>query len=129
MKPAPLLAERSTAVQATLIAVVPAIFGAITGLFLGISDGVYLILSIVAFLGGIGAGFDHDGAAAGAKRGLLSGVIFGAFVLLAHEIHGGEPKTDLPEPAILFAVITGVLGAVLGALGGFVRRRVERRQR
>ena len=129
MKPAPLLGERSTAVQVTLAAIVPAILGAVTGLFLGISDGVYLILSIVAFVGGIGAGFDHDGAGAGAKRGLFSGVIFGAFLLLAHEIHGGEPKTDLPEPAILFVVITGVLGAVLGALGGLLRGRVERRQR
>ena len=128
MKPSPLLVERSTAVQATLIAVVPAILGAVTGLFLGISEGVYLILSIVAFIGGIGAGFDHDGAAAGAKRGLLSGAIFGAFVLLAHEIHGEEPKTELPEPAILFVVITGLLGAGLGALGGFLRRRVERRE-
>ena len=126
MKPAPLLAERSTAVQVTLAAIVPAILGAVTGIFLGVSEGVYLLLSIVAFIGGIGAGFDHDGAAAGAKRGLLSGVIFGAFVLIAHEIHGAEPKADLPEPAISFVIVTGVLGVLLGALGGFLRARLDR---
>ena len=54
MKPAPLLAERSTAVQVTLAAIVPAILGAVTGIFLGVSEGVYLVLSIVAFIGGSG---------------------------------------------------------------------------
>jgi hypothetical protein len=43
-------------------------------------------------LGGIGAGFDHLGAAAGAKRGLVAGSIFGGAILVAHQIHGAEAK-------------------------------------
>ena len=122
MKP-PLLEERTRAVQVVLVVVIPAIYGAITGYVLGVSEGTYLVLSLLAVLGGIGAGFDHLGAAAGAKRGLAGGVIFGAFVLIAHEIHGATAKADLPDPAILLVVITAVLGVALGALGGWLRAR------
>ncbi len=122
MKP-PLLEERTRAVQLVLVVVIPAIYGAITGYVLGVSEGTYLVLSLLAVLGGIGAGFDHLGAAAGAKRGLAGGVIFGASVLIAHEIHGATAKADLPDPAILLVVITAVLGVALGALGGWLRAR------
>ena len=76
-------------------------------------------------VGGVGAGFDHRGAAAGAKRGLLGGVLFGAFVLIAHELHGATAKAHLPEPAIVLVVITAALGVALGALGGWLRGRVS----
>ena len=125
MKP-PLLEERTRAVQLVLVVVIPAIYGAITGYVLGVSEGTYLVLSLLAVLGGIGAGFDHLGAAAGAKRGLAGGVIFGASVLIAHEIHGATAKADLPDPAILLVVITAVLGVALGALGGYLRARSHR---
>ena len=127
MKTTPLLEHRPRNHQVLLAVVVPASFGAITGYFLGISEGVYIVLSILAFLGGIGAGFDHDGAAAGAKRGLLGGTLFGAFVLIAHEIHGATAEAHLPEPAIVLVVITAVLGVLLGALGGWLRGRMEAR--
>ena len=87
----------------------------VTGYFLGVSEGTYLVLSILGVLGGIGAGFDHLGAAEGAKRGVLAGVLFGSSILIAHEIHGAEAEAHLPEPAILLVVITAV-----------ARRRVRR---
>ena len=127
MKTTPLLEHRPRNIQVLLAVVVPAIFGAVTGYFLGISEGVYIVLSILAFVGGIGAGFDHDGAAAGAKRGLVGGTLFGAFVLIAHEIHGATAEAHLPEPAIVLVVITAVLGVLLGALGGWLRGRMEAR--
>jgi len=127
MKTTPLLEHRPRNIQVVLAVVVPAVFGAITGYFLGISEGVYIVLSILAFLGGIGAGFDHDGAAAGAKRGLLGGTLFGAFLLIGHEIHGATAEAHLPEPAIVLVVITAVLGVLLGALGGWLRGRMETR--
>ena len=127
MKTTPLLEHRPRTIQVVLAVVVPAVFGAITGYFLGISEGVYIVLSILAFLGGIGAGFDHDGAAAGAKRGLLGGTLFGAFLLIGHEIHGATAEAHLPEPAIVLVVITAVLGVLLGALGGWLRGRMETR--
>ena len=89
------------------------------------SKATYVVLSLLAVLGGVGAGLDHLGAAAGAKRGLVGGTIFGAFVLIAHEIHGATAKADLPDPPILLVLITAVLGVLLGALGGWFRARSE----
>jgi hypothetical protein len=123
----PLLEQHPTSVQVVLAVVVPVLYGAVTGYFLGVSEGTYLVLSVLAVLGGIGAGFDHDGAAAGAKRGLLGGTLFGASVLLAHEIHGATAKADLPEPAILLVVATAVLGVAFGAIGGYLRARARTR--
>lgn len=126
MKAAPLLEEHPPALQVVLAGVVPAIYGAVTGYFLGVSEGTYLVLSVIAVLGGVGAGFDHLGARAGAKRGVLAGTIFGAFVLIAHEIHGATAEAHLPEPAILLVVATAVLGVLFGAFGGWLRGRSGR---
>jgi hypothetical protein len=122
----PLLEEHPRKTQIVLAIVIPAIFGMVTGYFLGVSEGVYLVLSILAILGGIGAGFDHHGAREGAKRGLLGGTLFGAFTLIAHEIHGADATAQLPEPAILLVVITALLGALFGAIGGWIRQRMSR---
>ena len=97
-----------------------------TGYFLGISEGVYVVLSTLGVLGGIGAGFDHLGASDGAKRGFIGGLLFGGFILIAHEIHGADPEAHLPEPAILLVVITTVLGVLFGAFGGWLRERSTR---
>lgn len=122
----PLLAEHPRPVQALLAGVVPAVFGAVTGIFLGISEPVYLVLTLLGILGGVAAGFDHLGAAAGARRGALGGVLFGSAILVAHEISGAEAEAKLPEPAVLLVVVTTVLGVLLGALGGRLRARADR---
>jgi hypothetical protein len=127
MKLPPLLNEHPRSVQVTLAIVLPAVYGAVTGYFLGVSEGTYLVLSILGILGGFGAGFDHLGAAEGAKRGVLAGLIFGASILIAHEIHGAEAEAHLPEPAILLVVITTVLGAAFAAIGGWARERAMAR--
>jgi hypothetical protein len=119
----PLLSEHPRSVQVVLAIVIPALYGAATGYFLGVSEVTYLVLSIAGVLGGIGAGIDHVGAKAGARRGLLGGFLFGGAILLAHEIHGAEAKADLPDPAILLVVITTTLAAVFGAIGGRIRAR------
>ena len=123
----PLLFEQPRSVQVLLAVVLPALYGALTGYFLGVSEGTYLVLSVLGVLGGIGAGFDHVGAAAGAKRGVIAGFIFGAAILIAHEIHGAEAEAHLPEPAILLVVITTVLGVAFAALGGWLRARAMQR--
>ncbi|MDQ3759324.1 MAG: hypothetical protein M3331_05215 [Actinomycetota bacterium] len=127
MRLPPLLKEHPRWLQVQLALVLPALFGAVTGYFLGVSEGVYLVLSIIGVVGGIGAGFDHLGAAAGAKRGLLAGSVFGAAILIAHEIHGEEAEAHLPDPAILLVVITTVLGSGFAALGGWLRERATAR--
>jgi hypothetical protein len=119
----PLLRDQPRFVQVLLAVVLPALYGALTGYFLGVSEATYLVLSVIGVLGGIAAGFDHLGAGAGAKRGLIAGSIFGGSILIAHEIHGATAKADLPDPAILLVLITTVLGVGFAALGGWLRER------
>ena len=106
-----------------LAILLPAAFGALTGYFLGVSEITYLVLSVIGIVGGIGAGFDHMGAGAGAKRGLLAGFVFGSSILIAHEIHGAEAEADLPDPPVLLIVVTTALGCAFAALGGWLRER------
>lgn len=128
MKLPPLISEHPRPVQVLLIVVLPALFGAVTGYFLGVSEATYLVLSAIGILGGVGAGLDHVGAGAGARRGLAAGSIFGAAILVAHEVHGAEAKAELPEPPILLIVLTTVLGVAFAAFGGWLRERYERRR-
>ena len=113
--------------QILLVGIVPAVYGAITGYFLDVSEAAYLVLSIVGVVGGVAAGFDHVGAKAGARRGIAAGSIFGTFILIAHELHGGEPKADIPKPGILLVVLTTVLAVGFAAIGGWARERAERK--
>ena len=126
MKLAPLLSEHPRSLQFLLAIVLPAAYGALTGYFLGVSEPVYLILSIVGIVGALGAGLDHVGARAGAARGAIAGSVFGAAILIAHEIDGSEAEAHLPEPAIVLVVITTVLAVAFAALGGWLRERTER---
>jgi len=123
VKTPPLFSEHSRPVQFLLAVVIPTAFGALVGYMLGISEPVYIVLSLLGVLGGIGAGFDHVGAKAGALRGVLGGLLFGAAILIAHEIDGSAPEAHLPEPAIILVVVTTLLGAAFGAVGGWLRSR------
>ena len=125
----PLLKNQPRWIQITLAVIVPTLYGALTGYILGTSETGYLILALLAAFGGVAAGFDHDGAGAGAKRGVLGGLLFGAGILIAHEIDGAEAKADLPDPAILLLLFTVIPGVALGALGGRLRGRVEAAER
>ena len=122
----PLMSENPRGLQIVLVVIVPAVYGAITGYFLGTSEAVYLVLSIVGVVGGIAAGFDHVGWKAGALRGIAAGAIFGASILIAHEIHGESAKAHIPDPAILLIVLTTVLAVAFAAIGGWARARAER---
>ena len=123
MWPPPLLDEHPRSLQFVLAIVVPAAFGALTGYFLGVSEVAYTVLGIIGIVGGIGAGFDHVGTGAGAKRGLLAGFLFGSFILIGHEIHGADARANLPDPEILLVLITTILGCLSGAFGGWLRAR------
>ena len=125
MWPPPLLETHPAPVRFVLAVVVPAVFGAVTGYFLGTSEAIYVVLSVVGIVGGIGAGFDHLGAAAGARRGVLAGGIFGAFILIAHEIHDVPAKAHLPEPEFLLVAVTALLGSAFAAIGGRLRARSD----
>ena len=122
-----LLKDRTAALEGVIVVVVPLIFGAITGIMLGISEPVYLVMSLLGILGGFGAGLEHEYALEGFYRGLLGGLLFGFGILLAHGLADVEPKAHLPEPEVLLIAITAFFGAVLGTLGGRMRARSLRR--
>jgi hypothetical protein len=122
----PLLSNHPRPVQLFLVVVLPALYGALTGYLLGVSAPAYVVLSLLGVLGGIGAGLDHLGAAAGARRGVLAGSIFGGAILIAHAIHGASAKADLPDPPVLLVVFTTVLAVAFAAFGGWIRERTVR---
>lgn len=120
-----LLRERPLPIQAVAALIVPAIFGGITGWVLGVNEAAYVVLSLLGIGGGYFAGFEHEGAKAGALRGVFGGSLFGASILLVHEATGAEPKAHLPHPEILLVAITTAFGVALGAMGGRRRRQLE----
>jgi hypothetical protein len=121
-----LLTQRTTTGQMFMALVVPAAYGALTGVMLGASKGVYTGLLILGVFGGYVAGYEQRGGAEGFGRGLAGGMLFGTFILLGHEIAGTDAKAELPDPHVLLPIITTALGALIGALGGAMRERRER---
>jgi hypothetical protein len=127
MRQPDLLESHSPETQLLLALVVPSVFGIVTGIFLGISEIIYLLLSILGIAGGYMAGKEHIGASEGALRGFTGGILFGTFILAAHAVTGLDRQAHLPEPEILLVVITTVFGIGLGALGGRARGKSESR--
>ncbi len=119
----PLLRDRPRWQIVVLAGVAPVAFGVITGFALDRSAAAYFVLLAVAAIGGVGAGFDHDGAGEGARRGLLGGVLFTAGILGTNGVIGAVHADELPHPNVLLFVINGAFGALFGALGGRLRAR------
>jgi hypothetical protein len=110
-----------------LAVAVPAIYGLVCGVLLGVSAALYTLLTLLALLGGVGAGYEHADALEGAGRGVAGGMLFGTFILLGHALAGTKAKTALPEPHVVLPIVTTILAAGGGALGGALRGRHERR--
>src|SRR5882724_9087935 len=108
----PLFRERPRSIQILLGLVAPIAIGALAGVFLGVSAGAYWAIGLIAFVGGVLAGFEHADAWDGAERGLVGGTLYGTALLVAHAIAGTDAKVSLPgfEPIlVVFTVIIGVL--------------------
>ncbi|HEX4114982.1 MAG TPA: hypothetical protein VHY18_03815 [Solirubrobacteraceae bacterium] len=118
----PLFRDRPRPVQIVLGGIVPFAFGAVVGVVLGISAGAYWGLSVLAGLGAIVAGFEHQDGWGGADRGLVGGAIFGAGILIAHAIAGTDAKVSLGSFPPLLIVIDAIAGMLLSAIGGRLRR-------
>lgn len=117
-----LLSERTGGAQILLVILVPLLFGALAGVFLGISAGVYWALAALAAIGGILAGLEHPDPAGGAKRVFAGGGLFGLGILVAHAIAGTDAKVSLGDFPPLLIVIDAAIGAILGAIGGAISR-------
>jgi hypothetical protein len=128
MEASPLFRERPRSVQVVLGLVVPFTFGAVAGVLLGISAAAYWAIGLIAFIGGILAGFEHADGWDGAGRGLAGGTLYGTGLLVAHAIAGTDAKVSLPGFAPILVVFTAIIGMLLGALGGKTRgSAMERR--
>ena len=123
----PLVSEREEKTAFVLMVVVPSVFGIITGIMLGVSEPLYLLLSILGIAGGFGAGIEHDDPWVGVYRGLLGGLLFGFWILFTHGVlFDDPPKAKLPDPETGLILITTVLGAILATLGSRWRRKQQR---
>jgi hypothetical protein len=122
-----LFRDRPRPVQIVLGGAVPLAFGAVVGIVLGVSVGVYWALAALAGLGAVLAGFEHQDGWGGADRGLVGGALFGLGVLVAHAIAGTHAKVSLGSFPPLLIVIDAIFGMLLGALGGWIARRMRER--
>lgn len=125
----PLLASRSPTLQIVSAIVLPITFGLICGIALGIDGTLYGVLTVIAIVGGIGAGYEHEDPVEGAARGLAGGLLFGTFILFGHAVAGVHAKATLPDPHVLLVLITIIGGVGFGGLGGGLRRRQLKRAR
>ncbi|MDQ2940489.1 MAG: hypothetical protein M3R23_08175 [Actinomycetota bacterium] len=122
----PLFHERSRGVQIITAVIVPAGFGAVAGIVLGISAAGYWAIQVVALIGAVVAGLEHPNGREGAWRGLVGGTLFGTFLLIAHAVAGTDETVKLPDFAPILVVFTAVIGMLASALGGRLRGRSER---
>ena len=97
----PLLSEHPPALQVVLAVVVPAVYGAVTGIFLGTSRRSTSPSRRSGSWGLSARASTTVARAAALFRVSLAGLPFGACILIAHELTGNEAKAELPEPAIL----------------------------
>jgi hypothetical protein len=118
----PLLRDRPRPVQVLLGGVIPAIFGAIAGILLGVSSTAYYLWGLLAAIGAVVAGFEHRDGWGGADRGLVGGVVYGIALLVVHALVGTSAKVSLGSFPPLLAVLTGIIGMLLSALGGRIAR-------
>lgn len=123
-----LFRDRPRPLQIVLGGAVPLAFGAVVGIVLGASAGVYWALSALAGLGAVLAGFEHQDGWGGADRGLVGGAVFGLGVLLAHWIAGTHAKVSLGSFPPFLIVIDAIAGMFLGALGGRIARGMRERE-
>ena len=117
-----LLKDRPRNARIVLAGVIPTLVGAVAGVLIGSSLTGYWVVAVVAGLGGVIAGFEHEDGWGGADRGVLGGFLYGVGLLVAHAIAGTHAKVSLGSFPPLFAVVTAIIGMFLGALGGRIGR-------
>ncbi len=112
---------RPPAVQVVLLVVPAFIFGIVCGIAIDLAAGAYYALLLLAVLGGIGAGLEHEGGGSGAQRGITGGLLFGTGVIIGHHLLSRRATVALPHPEALELIVAAVGGAIFGAIGGALR--------
>jgi hypothetical protein len=123
--PPKLFPDQSTAERFVGLIVGPVLLGAICGWLLGATEIGYIVLTLLAVLGGIAGGYEHDTLRDGALRGLWGGALFGLTICEVHRLIGNAAKADVPDPIELNIIVFAVIGCALGAFGASRRRKRE----
>lgn len=110
--------ERSEGQKVVLGAVIPALVGAIAGFLIGVSAVGYWVVALLAAVGAVLGGFEHDGGWDAADRGFFGGVIYGTTLLLVHELINNDAKVSLGSFPPFLVVVTALVGTLLSAAGG-----------
>jgi hypothetical protein len=124
----PLLRDRPRPVQIVLGGVIPALAGGVAGVLIGASSGAYWAWGVLAAIGSVVGGFEHQDGWGGADRGLVAGVVYGVVLLLVHAIVGTHAKVSLGSFPPFLVVLTGIIGMLLSALGGRIARQGRERR-
>ena len=122
-----LFRDRSRPAQIVIGGVIPAIFGAIAGVLVGVSAGAYWGFGAFAAVGAVLSGLEHRDGWGGADRGLVGGFVYGVALLIAHAIAGTHAKVSLGSFPPLLAVVTAIAGMLLAACGGRLARHLRER--
>jgi hypothetical protein len=123
-----LFRDRPRPAQVVLGGVIPAIAGAVAGVLIGASSGAYWAWGLLAAIGSVVGGFEHQDGWGGADRGLVAGAIYGTALLLVHAIVGTHAKVSLGSFPPFLIVITAIAGMLLSALGGRTARVMRERR-
>jgi hypothetical protein len=113
-----LFRDRSPTAQLIGGGVLPMVIGGLAGVLVGVSAAGYWAVAVLAGVGAFLSGFEHGDGWEAADRGFLSGLIYGASLLLAHELAGTHARVSLGSAPALLAVVTALAGSVLCAAGG-----------
>jgi hypothetical protein len=119
--------DRSRPAQIVIGGVIPAAIGALAGVIVGISADAYWVIAVLAGLGSVVSGLEHQDGWGGADRGLVGGLVYGVALLVAHAIAGTHAKVSLGSFPPLLAVVTAIAGMFLCALGGRIGRLLRER--
>jgi hypothetical protein len=125
--PPKLFRDQSTAERVFALLIGPILLGAICGWLLGVTEIGYTILTLLAVIGGVAAGYEHVTPRSGALRGLWGGAVFGLAICEVHRLIGASPTAEVPDPIEIIITFFALIGCALGAIGAYRRGKRESR--
>lgn len=123
--PPKLFPDQSAAERFFGLIVGPILLGAICGWLLGVTEIGYTVLTLLAILGGLAAGYEHATLGSGALRGLWGGTLFSLTICEVHRLIDTDSLATTPKPIEIIVPIFAVISMILGMIGARARRKRE----
>jgi hypothetical protein len=120
-----LFPEQNTAERVFGLLIGPILLGAICGWLLGVTEIGYTVLTLLAILGGLAAGYEHATLGSGALRGLWGGTLFSLTICEVHRLIGNDSLASTPKPIEIIVIVFAVISMILGLIGAALRRKRE----